>query len=328
MLMAYEATRDFQLAETTVTTPITETTTYVLCRQEGRRHPDPARRARHGRGHPRAHPRGQGGSRRALPRPETLQPVEYYCKLPEDIGERDILIVDPMLATGGSAAAAVQFLRATRRALDQPARAHRRSRGHRRGRQELRRCSHLHVLHRQPPQRSRLHRSRPRRCRRPVLRHQVAGEARSRCPSFLGRVLHEHRRAGGGSLDVPAPPDRCDTRQGPAYPGDRLQRHAGRVAPLRGGRLSARAAQDRFRQPSRALPWHPCRAERGHPGGQTRHHHRRARRSTARISRACCARRSSSTPVSSTSHTATRIPTRSPRRSSERPGHLRRMCRR
>ncbi|HET6497588.1 MAG TPA: uracil phosphoribosyltransferase, partial [Coriobacteriia bacterium] len=37
--------------------------------------------------------------------------VEYYCKLPEDIGERDILIVDPMLATGGSAAAAVRFLR-------------------------------------------------------------------------------------------------------------------------------------------------------------------------------------------------------------------------
>jgi uracil phosphoribosyltransferase len=43
--------------------------------------------------------------------PETLQPVEYYCKLPEDIAERDVLIVDPMLATGGSAAAAIQLLR-------------------------------------------------------------------------------------------------------------------------------------------------------------------------------------------------------------------------
>ncbi|HEY5506017.1 MAG TPA: uracil phosphoribosyltransferase, partial [Coriobacteriia bacterium] len=43
--------------------------------------------------------------------PVTLEPVEYYCKLPEDIGERDILIVDPMLATGGSAAAAIHFLR-------------------------------------------------------------------------------------------------------------------------------------------------------------------------------------------------------------------------
>ena len=39
--------------------------------------------------------------------PQTLQPVEYYCKLPEDIGERDVMIVDPMLATGGSAAAAI-----------------------------------------------------------------------------------------------------------------------------------------------------------------------------------------------------------------------------
>jgi len=43
--------------------------------------------------------------------PQTLQPVEYYCKLPEDIAERDVLIVDPMLATGGSAAAAIQLLR-------------------------------------------------------------------------------------------------------------------------------------------------------------------------------------------------------------------------
>jgi uracil phosphoribosyltransferase len=43
--------------------------------------------------------------------PQTLRPVEYYCKLPEDIAERDVLIVDPMLATGGSASAAVELLR-------------------------------------------------------------------------------------------------------------------------------------------------------------------------------------------------------------------------
>jgi len=41
----------------------------------------------------------------------TLQPVEYYCKLPEDLAERDLFLLDPMLATGGSAAAAVQFLK-------------------------------------------------------------------------------------------------------------------------------------------------------------------------------------------------------------------------
>lgn len=43
--------------------------------------------------------------------PETLAPVEYYCKMPQDIAERDIMIVDPMLATGGSASAAIQFMK-------------------------------------------------------------------------------------------------------------------------------------------------------------------------------------------------------------------------
>ena len=43
--------------------------------------------------------------------PETLEPVEYYCKMPNDIAERDIIILDPMLATGGSASAAIQFIK-------------------------------------------------------------------------------------------------------------------------------------------------------------------------------------------------------------------------
>jgi len=43
--------------------------------------------------------------------PVTLEPVEYYCKLPEDAAERDIVVLDPMLATGGSASAAVCFLK-------------------------------------------------------------------------------------------------------------------------------------------------------------------------------------------------------------------------
>ena len=43
--------------------------------------------------------------------PETLEPVKYYCKMPNDIAERDVLIVDPMLATGGSATAAIQFIK-------------------------------------------------------------------------------------------------------------------------------------------------------------------------------------------------------------------------
>jgi uracil phosphoribosyltransferase len=43
--------------------------------------------------------------------PETLNPVEYYCKLPSDVEERDVYIIDPMLATGGTASAAIQFLK-------------------------------------------------------------------------------------------------------------------------------------------------------------------------------------------------------------------------
>jgi uracil phosphoribosyltransferase len=112
MLMAFEATREFQLTETTVTTPITETTTYVLAGKKVA--VIPILRAGLGMvdGILELIPAARVGHVGLYRDPETLKPVEYYCKLPEDIGERDILIVDPMLATGGSAAAAVQFLRA------------------------------------------------------------------------------------------------------------------------------------------------------------------------------------------------------------------------
>lgn len=112
MLMAYEATRGFLLAETTVTTPITETTTYVLAGKKVA--VIPILRAGLGMvdGILELLPAAKVGHVGLYRDPETLLPVEYYCKLPEDIGERDILIVDPMLATGGSASAAVQFLRA------------------------------------------------------------------------------------------------------------------------------------------------------------------------------------------------------------------------
>lgn len=43
--------------------------------------------------------------------PETLEPIKYYCKMPRDVNERDVLIVDPMLATGGSASAAITFMK-------------------------------------------------------------------------------------------------------------------------------------------------------------------------------------------------------------------------
>lgn len=111
MLEAYEATRSFQLAETVVTTPITSTTTYVLAGKKVA--VIPILRAGLGmvEGILELIPAAKVGHVGLYRDPETLKPVEYYCKLPEDIGERDVLIVDPMLATGGSAAAAVEFLR-------------------------------------------------------------------------------------------------------------------------------------------------------------------------------------------------------------------------
>jgi uracil phosphoribosyltransferase len=111
MLMAYEAPRSFQLHETVVTTPITDTTTYVLAGKKVA--VIPILRAGLGmvEGILELIPAAKVGHVGLYRDPATLQPVEYYCKLPEDIGDRDVLIVDPMLATGGSAAAAVQFLR-------------------------------------------------------------------------------------------------------------------------------------------------------------------------------------------------------------------------
>ena len=111
MLEAYEATRRFQLAETTVTTPITETVSYVLAGKKVA--VIPILRAGLGMvdGILELIPAARVGHVGLYRDPETLQPVEYYCKLPDDIAERDVLIVDPMLATGGSASAAVQLLR-------------------------------------------------------------------------------------------------------------------------------------------------------------------------------------------------------------------------
>jgi uracil phosphoribosyltransferase len=111
MLMAYEATRDFEVSESVVETPITETHAKVLAGKKVA--VIPILRAGLGMvdGILELIPAARVGHVGLYRDPETLEPVEYYCKLPEDIGERDVMIVDPMLATGGSAAAAIQFLR-------------------------------------------------------------------------------------------------------------------------------------------------------------------------------------------------------------------------
>ena len=103
--------------------------------------------------------------------PETLDPVEYYCKMPQDIAERDILIVDPMLATGGSASAAIDCMKnygcksiKMMNILAPPEGAYQ---------QGASRCRCVCGFHGPVPERPRLHRPRPGRCWRPDLRYQV-----------------------------------------------------------------------------------------------------------------------------------------------------------
>lgn len=111
MLMAYEVTRDLPLEDIEIETPITKMTSKVIA---GRKQAIiPILRAGIGMvdGFLNLLPAAKVGHIGLYRDPETLEPVEYYCKLPQDIEERDLFLVDPMLATGGSANAAIQFLK-------------------------------------------------------------------------------------------------------------------------------------------------------------------------------------------------------------------------
>ena len=107
MLLCYEATRDLPTEEVEVETPIARARTKVLA---GRKLAlVPILRAGLGMvdGMLRLIPAAKVGHIGLYRNEETLQPVEYYCKLPKDIAEREVIVLDPMLATGGSAADAI-----------------------------------------------------------------------------------------------------------------------------------------------------------------------------------------------------------------------------
>jgi uracil phosphoribosyltransferase len=111
MLMAYEVTRDIQVEEVEIETPICKTKCKML---SGKKLAIvPILRAGLGMvdGMLKLVPAAKVGHIGLYRDEETLQPVEYFCKLPQDIQERDVIVVDPMLATGGSAMDAITLLK-------------------------------------------------------------------------------------------------------------------------------------------------------------------------------------------------------------------------
>ena len=111
MLMCYEATRDLPLEEVEIETPVAKA---KVKRISGKKLAIvPILRAGLGMvdGMVSMMPNAKVGHIGLFRDPETLEPVKYYFKMPPDIEERDVIVVDPMLATGGSASAAIQFLK-------------------------------------------------------------------------------------------------------------------------------------------------------------------------------------------------------------------------
>ena len=110
-LMCYDATRDLPLQEVPVQTPVAQAVTRQIA---GKKLAIvPFLRAGLGmvEGILTLIPSAKVGHIGLFRDPETLEPVKYYCKMPSDIAERDVIILDPMLATGGSAAAAITFVK-------------------------------------------------------------------------------------------------------------------------------------------------------------------------------------------------------------------------
>ena len=111
MLMCYEATRDLKLTDVEIETPISNMTAKELAGKKLA--VVPILRAGLGMvdGMLSMIPAAKVGHIGLYRNEETLEPVEYYCKLPKDCAEREVFVVDPMLATGGSATAAITMLK-------------------------------------------------------------------------------------------------------------------------------------------------------------------------------------------------------------------------
>lgn len=111
MLMGYEVTRDFPLMDVKIETPVAPCEAKMIAGKKVGL--VPILRAGLGMldGMLDLMPAARVGHIGLYRDPETLKPVEYYCKLPPDVSERTLIVVDPMLATGGSATAALTLLK-------------------------------------------------------------------------------------------------------------------------------------------------------------------------------------------------------------------------
>lgn len=111
MLMCYEVTRHLPLEEVEIETPIGPSKVRAICGKK--LGIVPILRAGLGMvdGMLKLVPTARVGHIGLYRDPDTLEPVEYYCKLPNDIVDRELIILDPMLATGGSMIAGIQFLK-------------------------------------------------------------------------------------------------------------------------------------------------------------------------------------------------------------------------
>jgi uracil phosphoribosyltransferase len=111
MLMAYEVTRNFPLEEIKVETPVAQAVCQTIAGKKIA--VVPILRAGLGmvEGILKLIPTAKVGHIGVYRDPESLNPIEYFCKLPLDIVDRELILIDPMLATGGSAVAGIQFLK-------------------------------------------------------------------------------------------------------------------------------------------------------------------------------------------------------------------------
>ena len=181
LLIGYEATRDLPVTEYTVSTPVAEAVGYRLPRQVCL---VPILRA--GLGMVDALlsliPAARVGHIGLYRDPQTLEPVEYYCKMPPDLAERVVPVLDPMLATGGERRRGHLVPEAAWREIDQDAEHHRFSRGREEGHGRTPRRRHLPGQPGRETERSRLHRARLGRRRRPSLRDTLSSAG-------IGRTL-------------------------------------------------------------------------------------------------------------------------------------------